>query len=110
MFSISIEPTSNDKFVLKKPYTYKGVTIPEGYETNGADVPWLFTLIIPRYLPSNLPMVAMHDYLTDMEEYALADNMFEDMFRADGYTVRRKMAVKAVRLYHRVRYGVKHTK
>ena len=70
-------------------------------------MPWLATLVIPRYLPSNLPMVAMHDYLTDREEYKLADDMFEDMFREAWYTTRKKLVVKAVRLYHKAKYGVK---
>ena len=107
MFNIQLKPTTKDKFVLTKDYSYATITIPAGYETNGADVPWLLTLIIPRYLPSNLPMVAMHDYLTDLELYRLADDMFEKMFKEAGYTMRRKLAVKAVRLYHRVKYGVK---
>ena len=107
MFSIKLAPTENDKFVLLEEYTYGAITIPKGYKTNGADVPWLFTLVMPRYLPSNLPMVAMHDYLTDREEYKLADDMFEGMFVVDGYTTRRKLAIKAVRLYHRIKYGVK---
>lgn len=108
MFNIQLEPTTKDKFIIKEPYHYKGITIPKGYETNGADVPWLATLIIPRYLPSNLPMVAMHDYLTDLEEYKLADDMFENMFKESeqGYTFRRKLAVKAVRIYHKLIYGV----
>jgi len=104
MFNIQLKPTINDKFILLEDYTYKGITIPTGYETNGADVPWLATLVIPRYLPSNLPMVAIHDYLTDREEYRLADDMFEQMFIEAGYTLRRKLAVKAVRLYHKIRY------
>ena len=107
MFNLNVKPTENDKFVLQEPYTFGGVTIPKGYETNGADVPLFATLIIPRYLPSNLPMVAMHDYLTDLGQYEKADNMFEGMFRADEWTRRRALAVKAVRLYHRFKYGVK---
>lgn len=67
---------------------------------------WLATLIIPRFLPSNIPMVAMHDYLTDLKEYNLADDVFEDMFKEDGYTFRRKLAVKSVRIYHKIKYGV----
>jgi len=107
MFNIQLKPTTNDKFILLEDYSYREITIPAGYETNGADVPWLATLIIPRYLPSNLPMVAMHDYLTDREEYKLADDTFEQMFIEAGYTLRRKLAVKSVRLYHKIRYGVK---
>ncbi len=107
MFSLKLKPTKNDKFVLLEDYTFGGITIPKGYETNGADVPWLATLIIPRFLPSNLPMVAMHDYLTEKHKYKLADNMFEGMFRADKWTARRALAVKAVRLYHKIKYGVK---
>jgi len=105
MFSIRLKPTKNDKFVVLEPYTFGGITIPVGYETNGADVPLFATLIIPRYLPSNLPMVTMHDYLTDLGKYELADNMFEGMFRADKWTNRRALAVKAVRLYHKIKYG-----
>ena len=107
MFSLKVKPTENNKFVLLEDYTFGGITIPKGYETNGADVPLFATLIIPRYLPSNLPMVAMHDYLTDKCEYKLADNMFEGMFRADKWTARRALAVKAVRMYHRFKYGVR---
>ena len=107
MFDIKLKPTENDKFILLEDYTFGGITIPKWYKTNGADVPLFATLIIPRYLPSNLPMVAMHDYLTDKGEYKLADNMFEGMFRADKWTRRRALAVRAVRLYHKLKYGVK---
>jgi len=48
----------------------------------------------------------MHDYLTDLKEYNLADDVFEDMFKEDGYTFRRKLAVKSVRIYHKIKYGV----
>jgi hypothetical protein len=106
MFNIQLKPTTKDKFVLVEDYSYGGITIPAGYETNGADVPWLATLVIPRYLPSNLPMVAMHDYLTGNEKYRLADDMFEKMFIEAGYTIRRKLAVKAVRFYHKIKYKV----
>jgi len=48
MFNINLEPTRDDKFILKESYTYKGFTIPKGYKTNGADVP----LVSYTYNPS----------------------------------------------------------
>jgi len=105
MYSLKVSPTIDKKFVLFEPYTFSDVTVPKGYKTNGADVPWLFTLLIPRYCPMNLPMVVVHDYLTDLEQYEKADYLFETMFRMSGYTLRRRIAVWAVNLYHGVKYG-----
>ena len=103
-----VQPTSFNKYMLKEPLVYKNIQlVPEGYITNGANVPKAFYWFVPPFKPKYLPAVIVHDYYCDKEEYKKADDLFEEILLdiEDSFTTR--MMIKAVRLYHRVKYGVK---
>lgn len=101
-----LKPTASNKFIVVYPYVYKDVTIPAGYRTNGADIPRIFWSIVPPFKPKYLPAVIIHDYLCDMEEYEKADKYFKEMLlKIEDGIITRKMT-KAVKLYHKIKYGV----
>ena len=105
---VKISPLFGDKFLLLEDFTFGNITVPKGYITNGADIPRIFWSFIPPNKSDILPAVILHDYLCDKEEYKTADRVFE---RALWFCkVDKKIVVamvKAVKLYHRVKYGVR---
>ena len=102
----AVRPTHDNKFILLEKYVYRGVVVPEGYKTNGADVPRVFWSIIPPFKPKYLPAVIVHDYLCDMGEYKLADKYFEMILMSIEDSIETKSMIKAVKLYHKVKYDV----
>jgi hypothetical protein len=80
--------------------------VPRGYETNGANIPRIFWGVIPPFKPKYLPAVIVHDYLCDLEQYALADRFFEDMLLKIENSFKTRVMIFTVRLYHKIKYGV----
>lgn len=102
-----LQATTNNLQVLLEEYTYKDVTVPMGFLTNGSNIPRLLWSIIPPFKPLYSPAYLVHDYLCKLEQYELADKYFEELlYMADGENVVTKSMVIAVRVYHRLRYGV----
>ena len=85
----TLKPYDKDKFENVIDYTYKDVTVPAGYKTNGAN--------IPRALWS----------LDTREGYLKADHYLKEMMTFLGCS---KFKVNcfyySVKIYHKVRYGV----
>jgi len=104
---VEITPTHNNRFILKKPFRIENIQIPKGYKTNGANIPRIFWWFIPPFKPKYLPAVIVHDYLCDKDKYTLADDLFEKIL-VDYIenSFRTRIMVKAVRLYHKIKYGV----
>jgi len=101
-------PTPHNTLVLLHEFRYKNITVPKGYETNGADIPRLFWSIIPPFAPALIPAIVIHDYLCDIEQYDLADKAFAFILKDLGVCkAKRWVLVKAVVLYHKLRYGTK---
>ena len=73
---LKLSPLPNHKFKTLAPFTYKGVTVPTGFITNGADIPRIFWGLIPPNDSRNLPAVVMHDFLCDLKRYDEADRIF----------------------------------
>lgn len=68
IFDIHMQPTERNTQVLTKPYTYNGITIPAGFESNGEDSPvWSWPLGFPPFKPLYAPAYFMHDYILDPE-------------------------------------------
>jgi hypothetical protein len=105
--SIIVTPLADNKYALVEIFEYREITIPKGYETNGANIPRVFWSIIPPFKPKYLPAVIVHDYLCDKEEYALADRYFEEMLYDIEKSIETKAMVASVKLYHRFKYGVR---
>lgn len=105
---IQIQPLANHKFKVLQDIIFEDIVVPKGYKTNGADIPRVFWSIYPPNRADYLPAVILHDYLCDLEEYKKADDIFEKALRMLGVHKRTIwILVKAVRFWHRVKYGIK---
>ena len=91
-----------DKFELVVSYTYRDVTVPQHYQTNGMDYKLrILGLILHKYDPRCLEAVVIHDYLCDMEDYDKADKYFGELL-PDIW--QKKFMIKAVKRYHKIKY------
>ena len=101
-----LSPTQDNRFIVLRQYEIENIVIPKGYKTNGANIPRILWCIVPPFKPKYLPAVVVHDYLCDNETYNLADDIFEKLLiKIEDNFITRTM-VKAVRLYHKIKYGV----
>jgi len=104
--NVVVKPRPDDKYKLVNSFTYKDITVPVNYITNGADIPRFLWLFWPPNRSNYLPAVIVHDYLCDKGEYKKADIYLKDMMNTLNVT---RFTVwiffKGVRLYHRIRYG-----
>lgn len=92
------------KYKLIEDFKYKGITVPEGFETDGATMKVrLLYSAINKFDPRIIEAVVMHDYLCEKEYYKLADYLFEDML---PNIWQKKYMVFAVKVYHKLKYGV----
>ena len=100
---LKLMPLQLNKFLLLEDFNCKGVKVPKGYITNGADVPRIFWSIIPPFKPKFLPAVVVHDYLCDLKQYEFADYKFEQiLLNIENSFITRAM-VWAVRFYHKTK-------
>lgn len=106
MYSVKLSPNHDNTFTLIEEYRYKDVIVPINYKTNGANIPFIFWIFIPPFKPKYLPAVVVHDYLCDLEQYTLADEMFKEMLDKIEESVFTKSMIKSVKIYHKVRYNV----
>lgn len=103
-----LQPSLDNTFIVAKPFRVNSsLTIPKGYKTNGANIPRVFWFIIPPFKPKYLPAVVVHDFLCDKERYKLADKIFEELLFSIEKSLKTKIMVLAVKLYHFFRYGTK---
>lgn len=101
-------PTRDNRVVLAKPFRLsKEFVIPAGYRSNGANIPRLFWWFIPPFEPKYLSAVIAHDWLCDKERYKEADEIFEELLLEIEDSFKTRLMIRAVRLYHKIRYGVK---
>ena len=102
-----LQPTPDNKFIVVKPFRVNNsLVIPAGYKTDGANIPRAFWIVIPPFKPKYLSAIVVHDYLCDLEQYRKADKLFEELLLGVEKSWRTKAMVFAVRLYHKIRYGV----
>jgi len=103
-----IQPLKNNKIKLLKEVKYKDITIPAGFESDGASIIWVAKLFnIARFRMDYLPCAIIHDYLCDKEEYKKADILFEEaLIELEVGRMDIAILIGAVKLYHKLRYGV----
>ena len=110
----AIQPTSNNKFVLLEEYRYRAVKIPVGYETNGADIPRPFWIIVPPFKPKFLPAVLVHDFLiekaTNRIDICIANEYFEEILLTIENSFKTRVMVRAVKIYWKVKIKFKKRK
>lgn len=107
MTPLVVTPTEDNRYIVAKPFRVnEALVIPKGYKTNGANIPRIFWVIVPPFKPKFLPAVVVHDFLCDKERYKEADWYFEKILFSVEKSFVTKAMVVAVKLYHKVRYGV----
>ena len=119
---LNLTPLSNGNYILTKTYKIRLdngdlITVPKGYQTNGADIPRLFWRLYPPYSPEYMPAVVIHDYLCDkaietakdkkdlQDLFLYADNAFREILEKLNIKPSKvKTFYNAVRFWHKVRY------
>jgi len=79
---ISVRPMPYHKFKVLETFTFMGITVDEGYETNGADIPVIFRWYHIPNDSTTLPAVIVHDLLIDkaetIDDCKYADDKFKE--------------------------------
>ena len=105
MDRVVVQPIDKDKFRVYEDYFYKGVCVPKGFATNGADIPRLLWSFFPPNSPEYLSAVVLHDFLcANVSEYGyeMADKMFYVSMLDIGVAKwKAKLFYKSCRIYHR---------
>ena len=119
---LNLAPLSNGNYILTKSYKIRLdngdlITVPKGYQTNGADIPRLFWRLYPPYSPEYMPAVVIHDFLCDravetakdkkdlQDLFLYADNAFREILEKLNIKQSKvKTFYNAVRFWHKVRY------
>jgi hypothetical protein len=103
--NVVITPRLDDTYKLEKEFTYKDITVPKNYHTNGADIPRFLWIFWPPNRSVYIPAVIIHDYLCDKKEYKKADTYFKEILQVlniGKFTI--FMFYYSVRIYHELRY------
>lgn len=104
---IKVSPRPDNRYKVLEEFSYKDVTVPVNYHTNGANIPRILWSIWPPNRSDYLPAVIVHDYLCDIEDYKKADEYFKEMLELmciDKATI--WFFYNGVVLYHKIRYKV----
>lgn len=82
MQKVIIKPEGKKHFKLACSYEYRCklgfVKIPEGYVSNGADVPRVFWWLFAPYSPEYISAVFIHDFLCEKNKRKFADAMLRE--------------------------------
>jgi len=68
--ALKISPLHTRRYMLDEDFTVNSLTIPNGFVTNGANIPRVLYPVLPPNDPIVLPAVVVHDYLCDVVKYA----------------------------------------
>ena len=105
MDRVVVQPIDKDKFRLYENYSYKGICVPKGFITNGADIHRILWSIFPPNSPEYLSAVVLHDYLcanVSKYGYEMADKMFYvGMLDIGVAKWKAKLFYISCRIYHR---------
>jgi hypothetical protein len=100
MADLLLKPNGS-KYELAKEYTYRDITIPIGYKTDGISYKFrLIGIFINRFDPRYIEAVLVHDYLTDKNEWDKANRYFEELL---PNTVTSELMIDAVKLYSKIK-------
>jgi len=89
LIDVHKEDARGNVYTLREPITYAGLTVPVGFESDGASVPRFFwRAVFPPGDTRALRAAFIHDYIyrTHPEGWtkAQADRLFRDLLVADG--------------------------
>jgi len=103
-----LEPTSNGTFKLYKDYEINGIFVPKGFETDGLTLKIrLLRLLVDKYQPKFSSFFVVHDWFCSINNYKQADDVGSQILFKIENSFRTRLMMKAIRLYHRIKYGVK---
>ena len=106
-----LEPTSNGTFKLYKDYEINGIFVPKGFETDGLTLKIrLLRLLVDKYQPKFSPFFVVHDLLTNRCEYYDADEIGSKILFETENSIRTKLMMFVIKLYHRIKYRIKPRK
>lgn len=93
-----LEP-SGKRYRLIRPVTYKDVTVPIGYETDGISYKFrFFGIFLNKFDPLYIKAVIVHDYLTDLGQWVKANRYFEELL---PNTTTAKAMLIGVKIYYK---------
>ena len=93
-----LEP-SKKRYRLIRPITYKDVTVPIGYETDGISYKFrFFGIFLNKFDPLYIKAVIVHDYLTDLGQWDKANRYFEELL---PNTTTAKAMLIGVKIYYK---------
>lgn len=102
-----LQPLKNHKFKVVLSVKVCDIIIPSGFISDGASIPRLFWVLFPPNRTDYLPCAVLHDYLCDKGEYKKADECFKQcLHKLEVDKFSRVLLYSAVRIYHKLRYGV----
>ena len=118
LYNLKTRCTALNTRVVLEDYTYRDITIPTGFETNGEDSPiWAWSLGFPPFKPKYEPAYMMHDYILDPENTGqavlanvdLANEYWEELMLIVEDTFKVRCAIICTKLYWEYR-KIKGTK
>ena len=107
---IQVSPRLGDAYEVLKDIQYKDIVVPQGFSTNGANIPRVFWSLLPPNRSDYLPAVIVHDYLCDLELYGKANKYFDEILKDLGvsnWVV--FIMVNSVKAFHRITYPHTYT-
>ena len=100
-------PQHNSTFVVLEDYGINGHTVPAGFVTDGLTLKTrLLRLLVDKYQPKFAPCFVIHDYLCSKDKYEEADIVGKKVLYEIEYSLRTRMMMFAIRIYHKLRYKV----
>ena len=105
MDRVVVQPIDKDKFRVYENYSYKGICVPKGFITNGADIHRILWSIFPPNSPEYLSAVVLHDFMCTYASkytYEKADRYFyEAMIEIGVPKWKAKLFYVCCSIYHR---------
>ena len=105
MEKVVICPYDKDKFELVNSFSYKGVVVPRGFRTNGANIPRVFWSFFPPNSPEYLSASVLHDYMCEnshIYSYKEADRyLYKAMIEIGVSKWKAKLFYTCCKYYHK---------
>ena len=100
-----VTATKENKIKLVESYKVDRVVVPVGFESDGLTLKSrIFRLVVSKYSPKFMPFFIVHDYLCDIGKYKKADEIGEKILFEIEKSIRTKLMITMVKLYHKIKY------
>jgi len=106
-----LKPQCNGLFEVYEEYNLEDIKVPKGFVTDGLTLKnRLIRVIVDKYQPKFAPFFVIHDLLTNRYEYYDADKIGSKILFEIENSIRTKLMMFVIKLYHRIKYGIKPQK